>query len=115
MPYFPKMTDMANTPEEIKEDAPPPVSTGEYKGPKYPYGLAINLNQEQLEKLDLDDDCDIGDEINIFASARVTAKSETIDSDGKTSCRIELQIEQMALDDGDDDGKEKASKRYGEK
>lgn len=112
MVFFPKMVDMANTPKEAKEDQPQP-KTGEYKGPKYPYGLAITLSDDQLEKLDLDDDCEVGDELNVFASARVTSKSETTDSDGKKCCRIELQIEQLALDDNDDDDKEdKASKRY---
>lgn len=64
---------------------------------QYPYGLCICLTDAEIEKLDLDDDCDVGDMISFEAIAKVTAVSKR-----DTGTRIELQIIAMA-NDGDDE------------
>lgn len=67
--------------------------------PKYPFGLRICLTEKELEKLGLDADCDIGDVIDIRAFARVTSVSVNQMENGDESCRVELQIEEMAVED----------------
>ena len=62
--------------------------------PDYPYGLRICLTHKELEKLALDNECDVGDIIDFRAFAEVTSISKNGDD-----CRIELQIQKMALED----------------
>ena len=66
--------------------------------PKYPFGLRICLTEKELSKLDLDADCDVGDIIDIRAFARVTSVSTNEMEDGKSCCRVELQIEEIAVE-----------------
>lgn len=65
--------------------------------PSYPPGLRICLTQDELGKLDLDDDCEVGDMIDLRALGRVTSVSM---NDGLTGrcCRVEIQIEEIALE-----------------
>ena len=95
---FSKMVDMAKTPDEKADEsarmaAAMPVSEVR----DYPYGLAITLCEDDLEKLDLEDDCDIGDVIDLRAFARVTSVTKN-QADGKDRVRVELQIEQLAVE-----------------
>lgn len=62
--------------------------------PQYPYGLCICLNQGELEKLELDGDCEVGDYIHLHCFAKVTSVSKT---EGNT--RVELQITKMKVED----------------
>lgn len=67
----------------------------------YPCGLRICLTSRELDLLDLDDDCDVGDMIDLRMLAKVCHVMKT---DG--GCRIELQAIAMkaeAEDDEDDD------------
>lgn len=78
--------------------------------PRYPCGLRICLTHDELEKLGLDDSCDIGDMIDIRAFAEVTSVSKT-ELNGEKSCRVELQlirmqVESEADESPDDEGKE---------
>ena len=86
--------------DEDKIDAMP--TTDLPKRPDYPYGLRICLTHSELRKLDLDADCSVGDLIDLRAFAEVTS----ISKDGDT-CRIELQIQKLAveneMDEGDDE------------
>jgi hypothetical protein len=66
--------------------------------PDYPWGLRISLTEKELEKLDLDcDECEDGDMVDLRAFAVVTSKS-TETHDGKRTCRIELQIQKLAVE-----------------
>ncbi len=65
--------------------------------PDYPCGLRICLTENELEKLNLDDDCDVGDVIDLRAFAVVTSISKN-DGAGGQSCRIELQIQKLAVE-----------------
>ncbi len=60
---------------------------------KFPPGLRICLNEDQLEKLKLEANCDEGDFIHLFAFATVTSVHK--ENGGK---RVELQIEKMAVE-----------------
>lgn len=99
--YSMKLADMGKTPEEISEDMdmPSPVSAN-----RYPYGLCISLDHDDLEKLNMPLDMEVGDTIHVFAFARVTSVSKSELTDGKCNCRVELQITHLALEDEDQEG-----------
>lgn len=65
--------------------------------PDFPYGLRISLTENELEKLGLEADCDVGDMIDIRCFGTVTSVSLN-DGEGGKSCRIEIQIEKMAVE-----------------
>jgi len=79
------MVDMARAPQEIQE------SMEAYQPPAYPYGLCICLTHEELDKLGLDSDCEVGDILHMVSMARVTSVNKSETSEGP-SCRIELQL-----------------------
>jgi len=86
-----KMVDM-ELDDEDQIDAVTPIALPEK--PQFPYGLRICLTHSELRKLDLDADCEIGDTIDIRAFAEVTSISKDGDN-----CRIELQIQKLAVED----------------
>lgn len=119
MAHFAKFVDMAKTPEQVNEEMPA-IATGSSLAaklnniPKYPWGLCINLEDDQLEKLGIEGDCEVGDIIHLCAMAEVTACSQN-KTEGKTKHRIELQITHLACEDEDNENgrEEKAKRRYG--
>lgn len=71
-------------------------------GPKpiYPYGLQLCFGSEQLERLNLEDDCEVGDMVHIFAIAKVVSVNKRDTTDGpKTS--VDLQITHIATESED--------------
>jgi hypothetical protein len=66
--------------------------------PDYPCGLRICLTHRELEKLGLEADCQIGDVIDLRAFATVTSVSQNDYGNGP-ECRVELQIEKLAVED----------------
>jgi hypothetical protein len=94
-----KLTDM-ELDDEDQMDSVMPIATSK---PRFPWGLRISLTHKELEKLGLDADCDIGDMIDMRCFATVTSVSKN-DSE---SCRVELQIEKMSveneMDESEDD------------
>lgn len=110
----PQMVSMAKTPEDIAKSMMPMMPDGPSQ---YPYGLCISLNHDDLAKLGLDADCQVGDMVHLFAMAKVTSVSSNA-SESSESCRIELQITDLAVEDEDNEDAEpasqkRASKRYG--
>jgi len=87
--------DMARTPAEKSEEI---ANMGKISVPDYPYGLCISLDETDLENLGIDADFEVGDIIHIAAFARVTSMSSRMHEE-KPCCRVELQIEQMAVED----------------
>lgn len=67
--------------------------------PQYPYGTQLCLNSQTLEKLDLPDDCKVGDSIVFECRAKVTSTSDS-DTGGR---RVELQITHIGVDDDEDE------------
>lgn len=99
MARFHKMVSMVRTPDEKLEqrerDSYPPAISAM---PDVPYGLCISLTEVELEKLDLEDDCEVGDIIHLFAMAKVTSVSKRDTGDG-CDCRVELSITDLAVED----------------
>jgi hypothetical protein len=85
-----KLVDMEMD-DERQFDHPTPIAMPQKS--RYPYGLRICLCCEELEKLGLYADCDVGDYLDIRAFATVTSVHK---EDG--SKRVELQIEKMAIE-----------------
>lgn len=83
--------------DEDKMDCPCPMPMS--SKPDYPYGLRICLTHKELEKLGLEADCDIGDMIDMRAFGCVTSVSMNKTDGGNTECRIEIQIEKLAIED----------------
>jgi hypothetical protein len=84
--------------DEDKLDAIMPVPMPEK--PDFPYGLRICLTNPELEKLDLDPlDCRAGHIIDLRAFARVTHVGVDRMEDGRECCRVELQIEELAVEE----------------
>lgn len=81
--------------DEDKLDACTPIPCA---APKYPYGLCLSLTHRELEKLGLSPDCEVGDVIDLRAFAEVTSVSVNQSSDGSTNCRVELQIQKLAVE-----------------
>lgn len=103
---FSRMVDMKRTPADKAEDAatcaPTPMA-----GPDYPWGLCISLDQDDLDKLDLSDDCQAGDTIDLRAFAKVTSISRR-EVEGKVETRIELQITDLSVENEDTEEAEAA-------
>ena len=92
------LVNMKMSKEEAKEQIAP--STADKDTPRYPYGLALNLNDDALEKLGIGDELSVGDVVTITAKAKVTSKSgyETLVGDAENS--IGLQITDMEVTGG---------------
>ena len=105
MAHFRKMVDMTRTTAEKVEDMMGSEMPSVANVPDVPYGLCICLTETELEKLDLEDDCEVGDMIHIFAMATVTSVSKRDTGDG-ASCRIELAISSMSVENETDEEEE---------
>lgn len=84
-----KLVDMEMD-DEDQLDYPMPIPM---ERPRYPCGCMITLRRAELEKLDLDADCDIGDYLDIRAFASVVSVSKNEGDEVVT-----LQIEKMAVE-----------------
>ncbi len=98
MAGFRKMVSMERTVEEKIDASLPTIAAV----PDVPYGLCISLTEVELEKLELDDDCEVGDMIDLRAMAKVTSVSKT-DTGAGPKCRIELCITDLAIEDEDEE------------
>ena len=88
--------------DESKLDAVMPMPMPDK--PDYPWGLRISLTEEELEKLDLDHkDAQVGGVFHLHGLARITSVSVNKNTDGKESCRIEAQIEDLAIESEDEE------------
>ena len=65
--------------------------------PEYPYGLRICLTNVELKKLKLNDDCEVGDMLDLRCFARVTSVSKNVGEEGSYS-RIELVLTDIATE-----------------
>jgi len=94
-----KMIDMRRSlADKVEAMAPSALS----ETADYPYGLCISLDHSDLEKLDLDGDCEVGDMIHIWAMCRVTSCSSR-EVNGNPECRVELQITHLGVEDEDEE------------
>lgn len=93
---------MAKSPTEIKEDMNLAPAMPEVN--KYPYGLCISLDNDSLEKLGLDCDCEVGDLLHGAFMAEVTSvsKHDSVNRD-EPEHRVELQIKMLSVESEDDE------------
>lgn len=91
--------------DEDKLDAIMPIAMPDK--PDFPYGLRISLCEQELKKLKLDipEAEHIGGLVHGHFMARVTSIS-TEQRDGEQCCRVELQIEDLAIESEDEENKE---------
>jgi hypothetical protein len=97
------MTDMEMD-DEDQLDAIMPIAMPDK--PRFPYGLRICLTEKEFEKLGLDPrDAIVGGICHGHFLARVT-DVHAAENDGGSSCRVELQIEDLAIESEDEEDKE---------
>lgn len=90
--------------DEDKLDAVMPIAMAQK--PDFPYGLRICLTEKELDKLDLDHaDAIVGGLVHGHFLARITSVSAEEKDSGMT-CRIELQIEDLAIESEDEENEE---------
>lgn len=87
------LINMAMSAEEAKEYTQPSVS----EAPEYPWGLCINLDDDQLAKLGLKGLPAVGAEIHIIAKGTVTSTSSNARQDGDSEASMSVQITDMAI------------------
>jgi len=93
-------------PEDSKKemvDAMPIPGNSYYE--KYPWGLRLTLNNEELKKLGLKiKDLEIDTAINISAKALITSLSsdQNIENKEGTRNRVELQITDLSIESSED-------------
>ena len=98
------MVDMAIKSEERKE----PSELGSINAdlPRYPYGLAICLTHDELEKLDVDyGDWQVGDHFHLHALAKITSISQNETESGQ-NCRVEMQIVALSGENEEEENEE---------
>lgn len=99
------MKDMSKTPAEIQDELSPAPSTKAERINEYPYGLCICLDEDSINKLQIENMPEVGDGIMLMAVAKVTSVSSMETAAGARR-RIELQITHMELEEGDDEAAE---------
>ena len=100
-----KLTSMKLSESDRKKQMEPSIA---YEGPKYPYGLALSLNEEILDKLDLGSLPKVGATLTLVATVDVTSASSEEHQGGKRRS-IGLQITEMCLEaEGDAESAAKA-------
>lgn len=100
MASFRHMVDVQRTDEEKADARSEMFGSGASEMPDVPPGLCICLTESELEKLDLEQDAEIGDMLHGMFMARVTSISKP--SAGK--CRVELGIFALSIEDESTEG-----------
>lgn len=90
------LTDMKLTPAEAKDANSCCAPDSDDGGPKYPYGLSINLDDEALAKLGITTLPAVGGLMRLTATVEVTSTSQYERQDEK-EISINLQITAMEL------------------
>jgi hypothetical protein len=87
------MISMKLSPEKRKEMSSP-------RGPRYPYGLRLCLDDEQIGKLKMPADLRVGGLVHVMGVARVieVGQDESAGNGKGMTRRMELQIEDLAIE-----------------
>lgn len=97
-----KLVDLSYTPKELEEEKTE-QKLGSPPQPMYPYGTAICLCNDELEKLGLDkQELDTGDMLHLVALAKITSVTKNDTTEGQKT-RVELQITQMGVSGMDEE------------
>ncbi len=88
--------------DEDKQDTVTPYPMPDK--PDFPYGLRISLTDKEFEKLGIDEQsAEVGGTVHLHAMARITSVNHTQNDGGDKCCRVELQIESLAIDSFEDE------------
>lgn len=86
--------------EELKQECQPCTLGSEQD--RWPYGLQLRFETEQVEKLPAMKEYKVGDKISIQATASVTevrmSETQSTSQDKKVRWTVELQVEQIACE-----------------
>jgi hypothetical protein len=88
------LINMELTAAEAKQEVSP-----EAEAPKYPWGLCLTLDNESLKKLNIDTLPTIGTKMRIIAEVEVSAV-RSYAGQGEADTSVDLQVTDMAIDDG---------------
>ena len=77
------------------------METSSDKGPKYPYGLQLSLDEEQIKKLGGLKGAKVGGSVKIMAMGDITSMREEARKDS-TSKNISIQITAIDIETEDD-------------
>lgn len=98
------MVSMKRDPKSVREEAAAPMET---MAPDYPWGLCLNLQSEELDKLGMTKLPTVGEEMELRVMVKVTRVEQSAASNmaGKTdeSRRVGLQITHINMDNDEDD------------
>ena len=70
------------------------------EGDKYPYGLQLRFEKDEIEKLSSLKTIQAGDMVNIVAKGKVTEVRVTDKDKGKNRHSVEIQIQSIDIPDG---------------
>ena len=92
--------DMKLTKAELKDRNGGPMTVGSSskdKGPKYPWGLEIRLDEKAMEKLGMTDLPEVGELCQISGLGRIVSVSQRETND-QSSKDVSIQIERLGLE-----------------
>lgn len=93
-----KLVDM-KLPKKDKKNQDVPVEVGVgYNKEEYPYGLCINLGNDQIDKLGIFDDMDVDLDVVIQATGTIKGKNNREMQGGKSDKSLEIQIKSIAIE-----------------
>ena len=99
-----ELTNMKMDKKEMKDTLDLPTEAGESpKGPRFPWGLQVTLDDSSMKKMDVKlSDHTVGDIVELYAQCKVTRLSESASEGEKNPSRtMELQITDMCLEASD--------------
>jgi len=93
------MVDLKKKPKKMKRHLGPEVSMNDEYREKYPYGTQINLEKDELDKLDMKTkDYSVRDTIKFICSANITDISSSESINREEPCEsIRFQITDMEI------------------
>lgn len=107
------MKSMAYTKEDIKKrEKEMKTSCCPGDPAKYPYGLCLSLDKTSLEKLNIGELPEVGDEFVFMAKAKVQSVGSSDHADGSSTKQVSLQITSMEMSETETDKTEMAEKLY---
>jgi hypothetical protein len=95
---FRHMVDMTRTDEEKMQARYPEMPSLEV--PDVHPGLCLCLNEADLERLDLEDNAEVGDLLHMHCIAKVTSVNKSDTGDG-CKVRVEMSVIFMTIEDED--------------
>lgn len=103
----PALVSMKRSKAEVKKDMEP---CGPMDTERYPYGLRISLQKDELEKLGITSLPGVGDTLELEATVKVVSVSAGASEGGNARMSMDLQITDMSLEpDTEADNKVSAS------